>query len=246
MNNTNSTEELLKTIDLTLDDVMKIIEEGVRGRYRAFGHLREITTADDLKQEVFLYYLSKMKSTGDIRLNYYIKKYGNREHIINLIKQTSYQIPLWVLKSRVAKENEVTMSLYINVGKYDALEKKTLIDTLPDNRSELDIYENITSKELYELLKEELNELNLKRLKQEYKKDNQENAYDEYNLPFVLDTANYVKAYERTLIQLQIVKDLSDGYQKNVLTNKYNNFKEDIEIIKKALFGRLYTYLRTF
>ena len=55
MNNTNSTEELLKTLDLTLDDILTIIREGVTKRYSAYGRLREIATPEDLAQEVLLY-----------------------------------------------------------------------------------------------------------------------------------------------------------------------------------------------
>ena len=60
MNNTNNTEELLKTIDLTLDEIYKIIKEGVTRRYSSFGQLRSLTTPDDMAQEVLLYYLSTM------------------------------------------------------------------------------------------------------------------------------------------------------------------------------------------
>lgn len=244
MNNTNDTEELLKAIDLTLDDVMKIIEEGVKKRYGAFKSLREITTADDLKQDVFLYYFSKMKSTGDVRINYYIKKYNDREHIINLIKQTAYQFPILQAQSVKAKNFFATLSLDEKIGDIND-RPKTILDITPDKRAEAEIYSNVTSAELMQLLRDELNDLNISNLKQQYLKETKELRYSEYNLPFILDTENYIKANNRTLIQLQIVKDLCDGYPKKSLIEKYNSYKEDIEIIKRALFGRLYNYLRT-
>ena len=238
MNNTNNTEELLKTIDLTLDDVYNIIKEGVKSRYKSFKDLRSLTTPDDMTQEVLLYYLSTMKSTGDIRLNHYIKKYQDRQHIINLIKQTSYQLPIYLLRSKEAINKSVSLSLPLR-----QFEGNTLEDMIADNQAEQAIYSNITDKELTDLLRDELNTLNIYALKQKYNSAITK-KYNEYNLPFLLDTANMVKAYNRTLVQLQIVKDLCAGYSKSFVSNKYKTYKEDIEIIKTAFLGKLNLYLR--
>ena len=241
MNNTNNTEELLKTIDLTLEDVYRIIMEGVKSRYKSFGALREITTPDDMTQEVLVYYLSIMKSTGDIRLNYYIKKFQDRQHIVNLIKQTAYQLPLYTLKSKYAVNKPLSLQIPYCFDFNNTETMTTLEDIIPDAYAEQDIYTNVTDKELNELLREELNRLNICRLKQTYNV----NSYDECNLPFLLDTSNYVKATEKTIIQLQIIKDLCDGCSKSSLTKKYKTFKEDLEIIRYAFLGKLHEYLRT-
>ena len=241
MNNTNNTEELLKTIDLTLDEIYKIIKEGVTRRYSSFGQLRSLTTPDDMAQEVLLYYLSTMKSTGDIRLNHYIKKYQDRQHIINLIKQTSYQLPLYTLRSKEAVNQPLSLQMYYKSPEFSNSDGLTLEEIIPSENAESDIYNNVTNKELLELLREELNRLNICRLRQSYKV----NSYDEFNLPFLLDTSNYIKASEKTEVQLRIIKDLSEGCSKNSLSKKYASFREDMEIIRYAFLGKLHEYLRT-
>lgn len=241
MNNTNNTEELLKTIDLTLGDVYAIIKEGVINRYRSYGLLRALTTPEDMTQEVLVYYLSTMKSTGDIRLNYYIKKYQDKQHIINLLKQTSYQLPIYTLRSKEALNSPVSLNTFYGILS-DTTYTATLEDMIPDNNAESAIYSNVTDKELNKLLREELDRLNLYKLKQVYNI----NKYDEYNLPFLLDTANYIKATEKTNIQMQIIKELSEGQSKTSLSKKYKSFKEDFEIIRYAFLGKLHEYLRTY
>lgn len=241
MNNTNSTEELLKTVDLTLDDVRKVIKEGVNGRYKAFRQLREITTREDLEQDILLYYLSIMESTGDIRLNHYIKKYQDKAHVINLIKQTAYQMPIYQLRSPRLKLKTISLSTVVKDMGSDHL--VTLEDCIPDNMAEKTIYENISNQELNDLLREELTRINVERLRMRY--NQLIIKYDEYNLPFLLDTENYKKAYERTLVQLQIIRDLLDGYPKKSLAKKYASYREDIRIIKQAFLGRITPYLRT-
>lgn len=240
MNNTNNTEELLKTIDLTLDEIYKIIKEGVTRRYSTFGQLRGLTTPDDMVQEVLLYYLSTMKSTGDIRLNHYIKKYQDRQHIVNLIKQTSYQLPLYTLRSKEAVNQPLSLQMPYSSESTGYI-TMTLEDTIMDEEAENAIYDNVTNKELTELLRDELNRLNICRLRQTYKV----NSYDEFNLPFLLDTSNYVKATEKTEEQMRIIKDLSEGCSKNSLVKKYASFREDMEIIRYAFLGKLHEYLRT-
>lgn len=240
MNNTNNTEELLKTIDLTLEEIYKIIKEGVTRRYSTFGQLRGLTTPDDMAQEVLLYYLSTMKSTGDIRLNHYIKKYQDRQHIVNLIKQTSYQLPLYTLRSKEAVNQPLSLQIPYSSESTGYI-TMTLEDTIMDEAAENVIYDNVTSKELTELLRDELNRLNICRLRQTYKV----NSYDEFNLPFLLDTSNYVKATEKTEEQMRIIKDLSEGCSKNSLAKKYASFREDMEIIRYAFLGKLHEYLRT-
>jgi hypothetical protein len=240
MNNTNNTEELLKTIDLTLDEIYKIIKEGVTHRYSTFGQLRGLTTPDDMVQEVLLYYLSTMKSTGDIRLNHYIKKYQDRQHIVNLIKQTSYQLPLYTLRSKEAVNQPLSLQMPYS-SESTGYVTMTLEDTIMDEEAENAIYDNVTNKELTELLRDELNRLNICRLRQTYKV----NSYDEFNLPFLLDTSNYVKATEKTEEQMRIIKDLSEGCSKNSLVKKYASFREDMEIIRYAFLGKLHEYLRT-
>ena len=182
-----------------------------------------------------------MKSTGDIRLNHYIKKYNDRAHIINLIKQTSYQFPLHLLKNTVGLYRVVSIDTPIS---YD-IDNKTIGSLAVDRRAESAIYSNVTYKELMELLKDELTRLNVDLLKQRYDRASKD-GYSEYHLPFLLDTNNYIRAYDKTLVQLQIIKDLNAGYTKKNLATKYENFVEDINIIKKAFLGRLYTYIRTF
>lgn len=240
MNNTNNTEELLKTIDLTPDEIYKIIKEGVTRRYSTFGQLRGLTTPDDMVQEVLLYYLSTMKSTGDIRLNHYIKKYQDRQHIVNLIKQTSYQLPLYTLRSKEAVNQPLSLQMPYSSESTGYI-TMTLEDTIMDEEAENAIYDNVTNKELTELLRDELNRLNICRLRQTYKV----NSYDEFNLPFLLDTSNYVKATEKTEEQMRIIKDLSEGCSKNSLVKKYASFREDMEIIRYAFLGKLHEYLRT-
>ena len=84
------TETLLEGINLTMNEIYTTIKNSIAWRYKTVSQLWGYTTVDDMAQEVLLYYLSVMRSTGEIRLNHYIKKYNDRQHIINMLKQTSY------------------------------------------------------------------------------------------------------------------------------------------------------------
>ena len=71
------TEELLKGIDMSIEDIYDIMRKGVANRYRMVSQLWGYETVDDMVNSLWLYYLSPMKSTGEIRLHYYIKKYND-------------------------------------------------------------------------------------------------------------------------------------------------------------------------
>lgn len=243
MNNTNNTEELLKTVDLTLDDIIRIVKEGVNGRYRSFKLLRELTTKEDLEQDVLLYYLSPMKSTGDIRLNHYIKQYPDRQHIINIIKQTSYQIPIIFLNSSPVV-NRPILSIDQKLKDTDA----TLEDIMPDRKAETAIYDNASRIDLGNVLAEKLKEFNFQYLKDKYE-GKKRHSYSANSLPLLLNIPYYIDTYnmadDKTLTQLLIINDLCLGFSKKELAKKYDTFEEDLKIIKQVLKKELKPYLAT-
>ena len=229
------TETLLESINLSIDDIYAIIKKGVASRNKSLQSLHKYTTIDDMTQEVLAYYLSIMKSTNEIRLNYYIRKYRDREHIMNLIKQSSYQYPLEVIRRRDFKENAILTS------SYDTETTTSLIDTLEAKTDTIKEYwQNMNNEDFINELTETLMKTNFEILKEDYSKHEQSHAIAK--LPFMLNVKNYTFTYafalKRTKQQLAIIKDLLWGFSKRELAKKYAQFTKDLKIIKMVLQER--------
>lgn len=224
--NKTETEKLLETINLSMDDIYNIAKLGVAQRYKNITKLWNYNTVDDTVQDVITYYLSTMESTGDIRLNYYIKKYQNREHIVNLIKQTSYQLPLRYLKRK--ELTHLPLSLDITV---EETSNKTLLDTIIDPKGEYD-FNTIETKDFIESVLRELDNINYDRVRKLYSK-----YFAKRSLLLNVNTYLYVysKAQDKTDKQLDIIMDLYSGKAVKELQEKYQNFRAEYKIIKDAV-----------
>lgn len=242
--NRTETEDLLQQIGLTMDEVCAIIKKCVAWRYKTVSQLWGLTTIDDMAQEVLVYYLSTMKSTGDVRLDYYIKKYNDKQHIINLLKQTSSQLPMYTLRSTEAKHRAVSLQTELSTkdGHTYLLE-----EILEDEDATKAITEGILKDDFMNVLKEELDKINFNILRIEHRERLKKTTlhFNASNLPFLLNTDNYILANNRTHTQLQIFKELAEGHTKTELIKKYVSFKKDFEILKTAICGKMKSYLRT-
>ena len=234
------TGKLLATIDLTLEDIYALIRKCVAHRYKHFSRLQSYTSVDDMTQDVFLYYLSPMKSTNEIRLNHYIKEYKDKQHIINLIKQTSYQLPLYTLRRKDAKEIPISLQSVIYEANFFV---DTLEDVIEDTKLSNEFSNVEFTTDIMKLLVEALNEANYSILKQ--KAEKKKTKYNAKNLPFMLNIKNCFLAYNRTKIQLRIIQDLADGYKNSELAKKYISFNKDIKIIREVFTNKINKYLRT-
>lgn len=231
------TEVLLERINLSIPEVYDIIKRGVTSRYNSMRQLKTCTTVDDLTQNVLLFYLDKMETANDIRLNHYIKKYNDREHIINLIKQTSYQLPIYY-----ARTQEV-----INISKTCSLDYEYCIDNhyvafgefVEDVKASKQITNNVMHKDFMMILKKELQRINYKIIKNNRLKHiNRKNRHTEkYSILGMRKTA-----LENTEIQLNIIKDLCDGYKQKELRKRHRAFSSNLQIIRGALKTIIYKY----
>lgn len=224
--NKTETEELLETINLSMDDIYNIAKLGVAQRYKNIARLWNYNTVEDTVQDVITYYLSTMESTGQIRLNYYIKKYHNREHVVNLIKQTSYQLPIRYLKRKELTHMSVSLDIVV-----DNEHNTTLLDTIEDPKSE-NRFIDIDTKSFLENVLRELDLINYDRVRNLYAK-----YFVKRSLLLDIDTYLYVysKAQDKTDKQLDIILDLYSGCAIKELKQKYQNFKVDYGIIKEAV-----------
>lgn len=235
------TETLLESINLSIDDVYAIIKKGVSARNKSIEQLHNYTSIEDMTQDVLAYYLSVMQSTNDIRLNYYIRKYHDREHIINLIKQSSYQYPLELLRKQDFKSNATALSLYNIVADKDG--PVYLIDTLEAKDDYIaKLMVRLNDEKFLDDLTNSLMETNFELLKNDYIKHEQSHAVEK--LPFLLNVKNFTFTYsyalKRTKQQLCIIKDFLWGFTKKELAKKYAQFKKDLIIIKKVLGEKCY------
>lgn len=238
------TETLLEGINLTMNEIYTTIKNSIAWRYKTVSQLWGYTTVDDMAQEVLLYYLSVMRSTGEIRLNHYIKKYNDRQHIINMLKQTSYQLPIYTLRSTGMKHKPLSLQVEI---KLENDYTTTLEECIEDPKAHTEITKDLLREDFLKVLIEELNTINFNILKTEYleKKKKEVVQFNASNLPFLLDTKNCLKATSRTKTQIRILKDLVKGCTKAELAKKYDTYKKDMEIIKTAFLGRMKSYLKT-
>lgn len=242
--NETKTEELLNSINLTMEEVYKLIKSGINERYKTIGPLQMYTTVDDLAQDVLVYYLSTMKSTGDIRLNYYIKKYHNRQHIVNMLIQTGRQQTYQLMNSKPFIERPYYLEdVVLNEGSSneDNVQKTKVLETaLTDYRAEQKILSEPINDEIVTMIVDNLNATNYARLKNEYEKRKGNNT-----MPFMLDTKNCLKAYLMTLKQLKIIIDLCNGKSKSSIRTDVI-LRREFAYIQKALSGEVERYLRTF
>ena len=218
------TEELLKGIDMSIEDIYDIMRKGVANRYRMVSQLWGYETVDDMVNSLWLYYLSPMKSTGEIRLHYYIKKYNDKKHIENQIRLSAYQAPLVTARRNEVKNKPISYEQDINNDSDGS--KITLVETLEDNYIKVQFENNLMLEDIINTLTETLNQMNLDYLKQHSRKS---------SLEFLIDMNNYLLAYKQTSIQLNLLRDLYNGYKRNELTNKYTNYNRQLNMIKNAL-----------
>lgn len=224
--NITETEQLLNNIGMSIEDVNDIVKKGVANRFRTMSQLWGYDTVDDLAQITLLYYLSPMKNTGETRLNYYIKKYNDKNHIENQIRFSAYQMPLSQARRKEIKNKPISYDQDVGNDNY----LLSIKDSYYDEHATLKIEDNLMLDDLFTELTEELNQINLDCLKKKSKKD---------SLSFIIDMNNYIKAYNQTKIQLAIVKDLYYGYKRCELNKKYNNYDRQMSIIRNA-FLKLY------
>lgn len=232
--NKTETEILLESIDTTLDEVTTIVKNCVAWKYKTMPQLWGYETVEDMSQKVLVYLLSTMKSTGDIRLNHYIKKYNDKKHILNLIRQSALQLPLYTLRSAELKHKPLSFQIELPNNGYDSAD--TLLDILIDEKASTEIENRLFREDFMQLLIDELNKANFYILK---------STATNTELPFLFDTTNYVKICNRTKTQLAIIQDLYNGYKKKELAQKYSNFKDHLAVVKQVLSENKSELLRT-
>lgn len=218
------TEQLLNNIGMSIEEMQDIIKKGVANRFKHMSQLWGYDTVDDLSQNLILYYLSPMKTTGEIRLNYYIKKYNDKKHIENQIRLAAYQSPICRARRQEIKNRPVSFDQeYSLTNNNGAL---SFEETIEDEHMTMKFEDNLLLEDLITELTETLNQINLDYLKKQSKKD---------SLSFLIDMNNYVLVTNQTKIQLNILKDLFYGYKRCELNKKYSNYNKQITIIKNAL-----------
>ena len=224
------TEKLLKGINMSIDDVYDIIKKGVANRFKMMPQLWGYDTVEDLAQNLMVYYLSPMKSTGEIRLNYYIKKYNNKSHIENQIRLSAYQTPLCQARRKEIKNRPISYEVAFNQSNNNDDNAISLKETIADEYVKVKFEENLILEDLINALTETLNQLNLDYLREHSKKD---------SLSFLTDMNNYILVCNQTKMQLSLLRDLYHGYKRCELNKKYSNYTKQINILKDAL-SRLY------
>ena len=145
------TELLLDTINLTMDDVYKIVGHAISKRYMEFPKLQSLETIDDMTQDVLIYCLSTMKSTGDIRLDHYIKKYNDRNHVISLLNMAAMQLPIYRLRRPDTKVNTVSLQQPIKTTNLEIAIEETIEDPLALLKLEKRLKKSILSKKVREI-----------------------------------------------------------------------------------------------
>ena len=236
--NKTETEVLLERVNLTVEEVYDIIRKGVTSRYKTMKQLRASTTIDDLVQDVFAFYLDEMASVGEPRLKHYIEKYNNREHIINLIKHTSYQLPVYYARTKEVSYCCDTLSFDFVYSLNDRM--VSFSEMVADQKIDTQPFYRIMDEDFYEFLRRELEDANFNILKAAYLKHRRINK----SILLSIDVFNeiYSKARDKTTVQLGIIKDLCGGYKAKELRHKYTSFRANLDIIKKVLKDTIKKY----
>lgn len=225
--NITETEKLLNNIGMSINDIYDIAKKGIANRFKMVPQLWGYDTVDDLTQNLVTYYLSPMKSTGEIRLNYYIKKYNDKSHIENQIRLSAYQTPFVAARKKEIKNRPISYDQDFGAINDNVV---SIRETIADEYIKVKFEENLVIEDLITSLTETLNQLNLDYLRAHSK---------ENELTFLINMNNYRTVYSQTKIQLNLLKDLYYGYRRCELNKKYSNYNKQIMILKDAL-SRLY------
>jgi len=213
--NITETEQLLNSIGMSIMEVQDIIKKGVANRFKSMVQLWGYDTVEDLSQNLMLYYLSPMKSTGEIRINYYIKKFGDKAHIENMIRLSAYQAPICQARRKEIKNRPISIDQAFSVDEDNA--QMTSEENIIDESAMIQLEDNLNFEDLINNLTEILNQINLEGLKRQSKKD---------DLSFLIDMNNYILVCKQTKTQLNLLKDLFYGYKRGELHTKYSNYKK--------------------
>ena len=157
------TEQLLNDIDMSIEDIYDIIKKGVANRFKIMKQLWGYDTVDDLSQNLILYYLSPMKTTGEIRLNYYIKKYNDKKHIENQIRLAAYQSPICRARRQEIKNRPVSFDQEYSLTNNNSV--LSFEETIEDEHTTVKFEDNLLLEDLITELTETLNQINLDYLK---------------------------------------------------------------------------------
>ena len=229
--NKTETEVLLERVNLSIEEVYEIIRKGVASRYKTMKQLRACTTVDDLVQDVLEFYLEEMASVGEPRLKHYIEKYNDKEHIINLIKQTSYQLPVYYARTKEVSYSCDTLSFDFVYTLND--KEVAFSEMIADQKRDTQPFCRVMDEDFYEFLRRELEDVNFNLIKAAYLKRRR----IENSILLSIDVFNklYTEAHNKTITQLNIVKDLCDGYKPKELKHKYKSFRANLDIIRNVL-----------
>jgi hypothetical protein len=220
----------------TVKDMYDLVKKEITKRYLTYPGLKLDYSIDDLTNEVMVNYYSKMKSTGEIRLHYYVKKYnGDIAHLKNLIKLSAVQQLNMALRNKHVKNrgyslNNILTSVEDNIVEFQDLLVDDKIDL--DRKFEEEDFINDLIKELDEYNKKEVYtiELNAGRVTS--------------RLNFLINPHNLIKVAELNEKHRELIKDLIAGYPPKELRAKYKEYRylmNGIKEIKEKRFKKTST-----
>ena len=220
--------ELAKA-NLTINEVKDTLMKGAIRNFNTRKDLRfQYEDAEDLAHNVLCYYLQPMKSTGEIRILYYLKRCNyNRQHIINVLNLTITQEAIGKLRSNIFKANKYNISLEEEIPTSD---NDAILSDIIEDVNSTNFIEDIEFRDIIRELKEHLENYNLEKIRKQFKRI-------ENDLQFITNTEHYKDACNITSRQLNLINDLYEQrLTKTQIRLKYKGtFNADLKIIKLHL-----------
>lgn len=208
---------------------MQFIRQELAKQYYRYPAVQGMFELDDLVMDVVLWYYQPTRK-GIVRLNYYMQQCNyNLNHFYNHLKYGLRQYVPALLRYNFMQNIPTSL----NVPLDNESESTEFIDMLADEKEAVDsqISFNDTLDNIKALLESQLKKSLTMKLYKEAKESNPSISYNE----FCIYPTTIVKVWPIVRNQMNIIKDLSDGYKASELREKYENYDNLIKILKSTI-----------
>ena len=208
---------------------MQIVRQELAKQYYKYPAVQGMFELEDLVMDVVLWYYQPTRK-GIVRLNYYMQQCNNNlNHFYNHLKYGLKQYVPALLRYNFMQNIPTSL----NVPLDNESESTEFIDMVVDETEAVDsqVSFNDTLNNIKALLETQLKKSLTMKLYKEAKMSNPSISYNEFSIY----PTTIVKVWPAVRNQINIIKDLSDGYKASELREKYENYDSLIKTVKDTI-----------
>ena len=208
---------------------MQFVRQELAKQYYKYPVVQGMFELEDLVMDVVLWYYQPTRK-GIVRLNYYMEQCNNNlNHFYNHLKYGLRQYVPALLRYNFMQNIPTSLNVPLD---YDS-ESTEFIDMVADEGESIEsqISFGDTLDNIKVLLEAQLKKSLTMKLFKEAKASNPMLSYKEFSIY----PTTIVKVWPTVRNQINIIKDLSDGYKASELREKYENYDSLIQTVKATI-----------